>query len=455
MKKFLRFVLYFIAFILLLGLGTLKVVDRTPPREQDYYTQMMSRLDSLSESFQITPAQPFEIGYSKISLTPDSIMALAGYGARDPMEFDEIRDSVYVRVLIIKTQSIKAAILSADLLIIHPLMTKALHTRAQGAGWNPQNIFLTATHTHSSIGQWAPGLVGGLFAGEYEPKVAELIAERMIEGLKKAESKLVPASIGYSQVENPDLVLNRLVGNEGIEDPFQKNLVFQTGKRTASFTAFSAHATCLTSQSRKLSADFPGAFHQKLSEDTTSLFSIYAAGAVASMGPETEGMDQFERTEFLGGEIAQRINEPNSFVDSIRIGAFRIPLELGTPQFKISKDLALRPYLFKRAFGDEKSEISGLLLGNVLLLGMPCDFSGELAIPLYEFAKQRGLELIITSFNGGYIGYITKDEWYDLEKYETRTMNWYGPGNGAYFSEIIEKLIVAVDENYKANTPGR
>ena len=48
---------------------------------------------------------------------------------------------------------------------------------------------------------------------------------------------------------------------------------------------------------------------------------------------------------------------------------------------------------------------------------------------------------MITSFNGGYMGYVTKDEWYDEDLYETRTMNWYGPYNGAYFEELIEGII--------------
>ena len=51
------------------------------------------------------------------------------------------------------------------------------------------------------------------------------------------------------------------------------------------------------------------------------------------------------------------------------------------------------------------------------------------------------MDLVITSFNGGYAGYVTKDEWYDLNKYETRTMNWYGHEIGKYMSESITKII--------------
>jgi neutral ceramidase len=61
-------------------------------------------------------------------------------------------------------------------------------------------------------------------------------------------------------------------------------------------------------------------------------------------------------------------------------------------------------------------------------------------------ARAQGQNLIVTSFNGGYVGYITKDEWYDLNKYETRTMNWFGPYNGAYFSEIIGSIVETTTE---------
>ena len=50
-------------------------------------------------------------------------------------------------------------------------------------------------------------------------------------------------------------------------------------------------------------------------------------------------------------------------------------------------------------------------------------------------------EIVLTSFNGGYIGYITPDAYYDLKKYETRDMNFFGPYNGAYISEMLRLLL--------------
>lgn len=447
MRKFFKALLYFFVVLLFLSIGTITLIDLRVPSEKDFYRPMMERLDSLRLNLEVSPAQTISVGTGKVSITPDSVMALAGYGARRPKEFDAVLDSVYVRTMVVSTPKEQVAIISADLLIIHPEITKAFYEKLTEIGWEKEQVFLSATHTHSSIGQWAPGIVGGLFAGKHADRVAEIIADRMIESLQNGLQKLAPANIGFSSSKNPDLVFNRLVREEGDEDDYQKNITLRTEAGDILFSTFSAHATCLTSKSRGLSGDYPSHFHRSLEQDSSIIFSMYAAGAVASMGPQTPELDQFERTEWLGKELAKSVTKPANLNDSVPVVAFRIPLHLGEPQFKISQNLILRPYLFNYAFGDEKVEISGLLLGKTLLVGTPCDFSGELALPLYDYAKQRGLDLIITSFNGGYIGYITKDEWFDLPKYETRTMNWYGPGNGKYFSDVIRKIIDAVDAN--------
>ncbi len=80
------------------------------------------------------------------------------------------------------------------------------------------------------------------------------------------------------------------------------------------------------------------------------------------------------------------------------------------------------------------------------MLGTPCDFSGELTPAIDVVANQRGLRTMVTSFNGTYIGYITLDKHYDVNHYETRLMNWYGPGNGSYLSECLIDMLEALSQ---------
>ena len=78
------------------------------------------------------------------------------------------------------------------------------------------------------------------------------------------------------------------------------------------------------------------------------------------------------------------------------------------------------------------------------MVSTPCDFSGELIVPIEKTISNNQLNLIINSFNGGYIGYITEDKWYDREdinQYKTYTMNWHGLYNGVFFTRLIKKII--------------
>jgi len=72
-----------------------------------------------------------------------------------------------------------------------------------------------------------------------------------------------------------------------------------------------------------------------------------------------------------------------------------------------------------------------------VFLGAPADYSGEFVEQIVQQAQTQELHAIVTSFNGGYIGYITPDKYYDLDEYETRSMNFFGPHSGSYLTEII------------------
>jgi hypothetical protein len=76
-----------------------------------------------------------------------------------------------------------------------------------------------------------------------------------------------------------------------------------------------------------------------------------------------------------------------------------------------------------------------------LLLGTPCDFSGEFNPALDAYSAQKGFQNIVTSFNGGYVGYLTPRNRYDIDHYETKLMNWYAPGTGEEVETSLEYLI--------------
>ena len=229
-------------------------------------------------------------------------------------------------------------------------------------------------------------------------------------------------------------------------DPNFKILGCLSGDRKAYLASYSAHATCLSRHTYDLSGDFPSKLVSNLEEEESIDFAMYTAGAVGSMGPRTiEANTEYEEVIDFAEKLTVYVQllellEPRYAAD-VSLDFWRIPLGNRPPFIKISKNIALRPWLFHFFFGEYPAELSFLQLGKTIFIGLPGDFSGELALPLYESAREKGLNLVINSFNGGYIGYIIKDQWYDLSKYEARTMSWYGPNNGAYISTVINKII--------------
>ncbi|VXD18615.1 neutral/alkaline non-lysosomal ceramidase N-terminal domain-containing protein [Marinoscillum sp. 108] len=442
-----------------LAIATLTVVDRNHYEKRPFYREMDLRLDSLAEAFALQPNQDsLHIGWSRVNITPTEKVPLAGYGARDPKEMTGIHDSSFVRTVVFQKGSQKVAVVTADLLIIHPELSRAVW-RGLPAGWSSDQIYFTASHTHSGQGGWAPGTVGRLFAGDFDASRVDFLTSKILQSIQEASDALEPGEIAVGELAVDDLVKNRLAKDKGIEDPWMKVIQLRKGVAKGFLVFYSAHATCFGSDFNQLSGDFPARFNLLMEADSAITFSAYGASAVGSMGPDVPGAHPAGNVEKIAEELRQQavlfslLGAGHRQVSALT--SFRLSVPLPDPAFKISKHLALRPYLFKWAFGNYPHYVSVMVLGETLLIGMPCDFSGELAVPLYEKARALGYQLVITSFNGDYAGYVIKDEWYDLPKYEARTMSWYGPYAGQYFTEIINRIISTIDENNQTNTPDR
>jgi len=432
--------------LLVIGHVILDIVDRQAYSEKDFYQNALGNLTNL-ELKMMSSSDSLKIGFAKVDITPTQITPLAGYGGRRPKEFESIHDSVYIRTIVFSKGNQKAAIVSADLLIVHPELTN--HTYLNLPNWKPEELYFSATHSHSSFGGWASSPAGRQFGGSYDESIVKRLAKDISVSVEQANANAENGLISYNALQVPELIRNRLVKDRGIVDPWLKVIGLQSGSRQGIMSVYGAHATCLGRHNRELSGDYPGHYNTLLESDTAIDFSLFAAGAVGSMKPTSfELKTPWVSIEMMASQLKENIDllmllEPD-YISPKTMGSFKLDLPMRKPGLKISKDLQLRPWLFETLFGQSEMYIKGLIFDNTLLIGLPFDFSGELAVPLYQSASQLGLNLVITSFNGGYGGYLIKDEWYDLSKYEARTMSWYGPDAGSYVSEIVSLILSKV-----------
>ena len=170
--------------------STLTHVDRTSYKELDFYKNGINEINQLlTKNHELSIGDTLLIGFSKVNLTPYDLAPLAGYGNRRPKEMTRVHDSIFVNTTVINNGKSKIAMVSADLLIIPPKVTLLLKEKLLNIDWSLTQVFLSATHTHSSLGGWAPSFLGKMITGTYNAKYPELIANRIIKSIQMAEKK--------------------------------------------------------------------------------------------------------------------------------------------------------------------------------------------------------------------------------------------------------------------------
>jgi len=432
-----------ITFLLILTLGLFFALFRPLPAPIKPEAFLKS-LDSLTTKVVFAENNVLQAGWGKASLLPNEAVSLAGYGPRGSWE--EVLDTPEVRVFVFKKGLHKVAIICADLLLFPPKVRRLLDEELRFFGFEKEAIFYTATHSHNSIGGWLPGYGAKYLAGEYDPSIPRFIAEQTVSALTKALHTLEPAEVGYLHLNAPQHTRNRLVKN-AYADPYLRGLYIEKAesKTKALWLTYSAHATTLKGRSPLLSRDYAGVLVQEL-EDSLLNFAAFSAGAVGSHSPKVhaqavhrEAMQQMGKA--LADSVAKNIHSIPFQKNCASISFFRLPLALNAAP-RVLEHFQLRPWVFNTLLEKPDVYLSVLRLGEITLLGTPCDFSGELMPELEK--KTLAKHLILTSFNGGYVGYVTKDSRFTLKKHEVREMNWIGAGGGEYFTTLLRASLKKV-----------
>ncbi|MBX0332506.1 neutral/alkaline non-lysosomal ceramidase N-terminal domain-containing protein [Pontibacter sp. HSC-14F20] len=420
-------------------------IDHTPYAQTDYYHHTLQELEKQPPV--ASKNDSLQVGWAKVNITPPVGSPLAGYGKRKGLRYSAVHDSVWVRTFAFDNGQTEVIFVALDMLIAPMTVAAALEKEYAALGLSPGQVYLSATHTHSSFGGWGQKLVGKLMAGRYSKQLVQQTTAHIVQCIQLARQNKQPSQIGYSKAYAPHLVRNRLTGSlTGRDTTIRFFKIEQDSCKTAVLATFAAHPTILPSMDAVLSRDYPGELVDQLEKSVD--FAAFAAGAVGSQAVMAPHGDTYESTAAVGQELAAAILEKLPAVEltqTARLGYARHSLLLPKPQWRLHTNYRFAPFLFNRLFGKYPAYINSMQLGEAVLLGVPADYSGEL-LPLLE---QRDLPVVVTGFNGGYIGYITPDQHYQMKKYETRSMNFYGPHSGSYLTDILSRII----QQYKLQQP--
>jgi len=469
-----RVSLWFAGLLMALLVAGLDGVDYRPYLREPYYSETTTRLHRPETTNAIIHGE-FAAGFGRARLTPTigavqdeptqgkfRSLPLAGYGHRQGRPAIGVHDDLYVKAVALRVGHRIGVMIGADALIIPPEVTElAMLEIAAELKLSREQVYLSATHTHCSLGGWGEGMVGEAFAGGFQPGVRIWFANRIVAAVREALADLKPASLGHGHFLAPDLVRNRLVGDLGKVDPeFSYAVLKQTAGKLAILGSFSAHATVLSGDVMEFSADYPG-YWQRAIEEATGGTAVFLAGGIGSHSPVPGGRG-FSGAERMGQSLARMLLEqlPNiPLTNSVTFGMLGLDVSLPPLNVRVSDGIRLRPWVAQRLLPVRShSFLQAFRLNDSVWISTPCDYSGELALGAKDFLRVRGSHAVITSFNGDYIGYVISPRYYHLDGYEPRLMSFFGPNVPDYFDELIRTMALKLlpgDASYGASDPHR
>jgi len=451
-----------VVFVIITIVVSISPADKKPYFKSDYYQKSLTGIDSLKSILKPVKG-PVKAGFSRISITPvlgapadDPAngefrqMPLAGFGWRKGKPATGIHDSIFVKAAAIQVQEQLIILVSADLLLMPPYLTEPVMREISSHGIRRDQVFFSATHTHSSLGAWGRGLLGKQIAGKRNADLEEWLSRQISDAIMQAIADLKPARIATGEFDAEKYLRNKILGDRGLKNSaFSLICLDQKDGRMALIGSFSAHSTSMGRRNMEISGDYPG-YWQRNMENQGFDVALFMAGSMGNQTHNGKGKG-FDSPKYLGDSLAEKTLQylPQLiFEDTLEFLAATAPLYLPDYHLRITNRLDLSTAWSELLLPlPETSFIQAVKLGKMMWITTPGDFGGEFAVELKNSLYVQGYRANITSFNGSYAGYLIPGRYYYNGDAESRNMIFYGPYIGEYTVDMLHQLTQTLTGN--------
>jgi len=396
----------------------------------------------------IPAAAQFRAGAAKVDITPDvqaMKVPLGGYAARRAAPATGMHDPVFARALILSEGSAKAGVVSVDLCFVPASLASEVVRRVQAAGvtgLDADHLLLAATHSHTAPDPLAMHRRNSFtYTGwtRFAPALLAFTAERIAQAIVQADRRQVPAQAGWGAQQTRGLNRNRR--DEPVVDPALTLLKVTdaTGRPLAALVNFAAHPTLYGDKMMAVSADWPGVMTADMEKVMgNGAVCLFLNGAEGDAAPkEAEGMTADARVQDYGHRVGQTAR---SLLNTITtrskpvLAAWTHTITL--PPRKANGMFLLAAATYGASIPQARQLVDGLMpetstfhfirIGDLLLMGFPCEPSGELGLAAKAEARKAGFALpVVVALANDWLAYALTPAQYRAGKYEAM-MSFYG-----------------------------
>lgn len=402
-------------------------------------------------------AEPLQVGFANKDITPQQkgvpVGGLGGGGRRGPFPnpldlgknhfffkpSEGSRDPIRAKVMLLKDGEKKLLFISLDVIGVMREIYTDLLKRLKSLGFNEQEVFISATHTHSGPGAIVKSLFwGAAIMDVYRKKVYQPFAEGIIEAVKEAQQNAVEADMYSTSFVAQELQSNRR-NKPGHFDP-QANILYARDKSGAYLGAMvnlPVHGTALDGKNLHFSADVPGGYERSLEAKLKSLNTLNARfieptvlfvnGAEGDVSPIHGGESAIDAqgesfaNQALAALASSRKIQPQWTVHSV-------DASLGRPGLYIKECFSSKwsKYIYRHFYLSlglslrSKQPLFAIKMDDMVMMSVPGEATTTVGFAMKEMAEKMGAKQSwVLGLTNGYVAYFTTPQEFDEGTYES------------------------------------
>jgi neutral ceramidase len=410
----------------------------------------------------------FRAAVVKVNITPKDSQNLLGYG---PRMSTGAHDSIYHKIVVLDDGTTQFFLISSDICLFSPTEYDAVTEKIQKLyGIDPVNVWWSVTHTHSAPEVGPPGMYATYLADrivKLDQTYTGLFEQKLIDGIKEARQKLVPAKMGvgwgFSQANinrravdvngkaslglNPDGPVDRRIGLIRIDK--------EDGTPIALIANYAIHGTVLGPQFTEISGDAPGVVASYVEEQIGApvLFVNGAAGNLAPIysvynSPQSGHLNQFK--VLLGDRIIAANKKISSATNEVKLVAGALTLETPRkPELGWPADMTRYSKTTKEGTNYVRMPVRFLKINNDLAIWSApielfCEISNEVRDRSpFEYTFYFG-------YTNGWFGYMPAAEEFPFGGYEVERVS---PFTAAAADDLTELVTGYFEGRIKTEAP--
>lgn len=390
-------------------------------------------------------AQSFQAGSSQHHINPPIPSFIAGHSQN--RLFTGVKDSLFVKVLVVGNNEKKIAIITYDCIgMLYPHL-QALRKRiaTQNNSLTVDHIVMSSTHSHAGpdvVGLWGADLMHSGVDSTYMETVLQVTRQQINEAVRKMEPVKIVYGEGshqFSWVKNisEPLELDRTIS--------VLQFVNTKGKSLATLTNFACHPTFVDAVHSQVSADYPAGFYRSMDKALGGV-NIFLQGAIGGwVQPEGEPQT-FEQAYKRGNELAvftrALLKKPSPLQGSqISFRSAVIQMPVNNPGFQ---QLAKAGVIKREIDSTVSTEIAVFRIGNAMFATHPGETVPEMSLATRKLLNTDGPKFVL-GLSMDALGYIVKPYFFDpsrkIPHAEYLCSMSVGPASSAIVMHTLAELV--------------